>query len=220
MSPVKRPDLKSWDRHLEELIPSSAKDGGLIEIKHQQIVDGAIRVFFEKGYHPTTIREIAKASGMSIGQLYHYISCKDDVLFLVHKHMQRIWYEHLQKFNIEEIKDPLGKLSMVLQRTMEFLFENKRLFQFVYTESKYLEKKHLRVILKVDDENVVGFFRQILEEVRKKKTIKGDINFSANLIAYLMVFLPLRGWNLKDKDKKEYFDALTDFILRGLGIIR
>jgi hypothetical protein len=33
-----------------------------------------------------------------------------------------------------------------------------------------------------------------------------------------MVFLPLRGWNLKGKPLSEAVESLTDFILRGLGI--
>ncbi len=40
---------------------SSAKDVDLIEKKHRQIIDGACSKFFEKGYHKTTIREIAVA---------------------------------------------------------------------------------------------------------------------------------------------------------------
>ena len=81
----------------DDLVPSTAKDVDLIDSKHQQIVNGACRLFFKKGYHRTTIREIALACGMSMGQLYHYISSKDDVLFLTYKQMQMLWYEHLVK---------------------------------------------------------------------------------------------------------------------------
>ena len=83
----------------EDLAVASSRNLSLVEKKHQQIVDGACTVFFKKGYHPTTTRDIAKACGMSIGQLYHYISSKDDVLYLVHKHMQKAWYEYLEKLD-------------------------------------------------------------------------------------------------------------------------
>ena len=202
----------------DELVPSPAKDVDLVAKKHEQIVDGACRLFFEKGYHRTTIREIALASGMSMGQLYHYISSKDDVLFLIYKHMQMIWYEHLAQSGIEKIDDPLQRLARALRRTLEFMVENKALFLFVYTETKYLDKRHLRVVLEMDDKNVVGFWRRLLEEVNRDKPVKGESNFLANLISYLMVFLPLRGWNLSEKRTGEDLDALADFILRGLGI--
>ena len=108
----------------DELIPSPAKDVDLVAKKHEQIVDGACRLFFEKGYHRTTIREIAVASGMSMGQLYHYISSKDDVLFLIYKHMQMIWYEHLVRSGMEEMEDPVQRLVKALHHTLEFMVEN------------------------------------------------------------------------------------------------
>jgi len=200
------------------LVPSSAKDVDLIDHKHQQIVEGACRLFFKKGYHKTTIREIALASGMSMGQLYHYISSKDDVLFLIYKHMQMVWYEHLMESGIEEIRDPLERLVEALHSTLEFVVKNKALFLFIYTETKYLDKRHLRVVLEMDDKNVVGFWRRLLQEANKKMPIQGEPDFLANLISYIMVFLPLRGWNLRDKKTGEHLDALTDFILRGLGV--
>jgi AcrR family transcriptional regulator len=203
----------------EDLIHASAKNADLIEKRHQQIVDGSCQVFFERGYHPTTIRDIAKACGMSMGQLYHYISSKDDILYLVHKHMQNIWYEYLRKSNYEEAKDPLKKLLRALNETLKFMSDKRKLIQFIYTESKYLDKKHLKVVLKMDKKNVIGFWRRALKEMNESKPIKGDIDFIASLIAYLMAFLPLRGWTLRDKPTKQSTAFLIDFILKGLGAI-
>ncbi len=95
------------NKPFEDLIHTAAKNADLIQKRHQQIVDGACQLFFKKGYHPTTIRDIARACGMSMGQLYHYISSKDDVLYLVHKHMQNIWYEYLKNSDYEEAKEPV-----------------------------------------------------------------------------------------------------------------
>ena len=200
------------------LIRSSAKNRDLIEKKHQQIVDGACRLFFKKGYHGTTIREIAMASGMSMGQLYHYISSKDDVLFLIYKHMQMIWYEHLVRSGIEQVREPLKKLTLALESTLQFMAENRKLFLFIYTETKYLNRMHLQVVLEMDDKNVVGLWRRLLMEVNQEKLIDGDADFLANLLSYLMVFLPLRGWNLKHKPTTETIDSLVKFVVKGLGI--
>ena len=197
----------------------STQNASLIEKRNQQIVDGALTVFLNKGYHPTTIREIAKACQMSMGQLYHYISSKDDVLYLVHKHMQKVWYDYLKKSKMDQIDDPVEKLSEVLHYTMIFMIENKKLIQFVYSESKYLGEKHLKVVLELDKNNVVGFWRNLLKEVNKTKAIQGDINFISSIIAFLLSFLALRGWTLKDFSKKKQTDLLVDFILRGLGVI-
>lgn len=195
---------------------SSAKDSDLIEQKHQQIVKGAGELFFKKGYHRTTIREIAVASGMSMGQLYHYISSKDDVLFLTYRHMQMVWYDYMLQSGVEDIKNPQDRLSKAIRHTLEFMVENKDLILFVYTEIKYLEKKYLRVVLEMDDQNVVGFWRRLLNNADVILPNGGDIDFLSNFISYLMVFLPLRGWNLKEKPNEDHMDFLTKFIMSGL----
>jgi AcrR family transcriptional regulator len=202
------------------LVIASARNPVLAESKHKQIVEGACRVFFKKGYHPATIREIAAACGMSMGQLYHYISSKDDVLYLVHEHMQAVWRDYLGESRIEEIEDPVERLRQALHQTIRFAVENKRLLQFVYTESKYLDRKHLRVVLEMDKENVIGFWRQQIEAVSRRKPLKGDPDFLASLLAYLNVFLPLRGWTLEGRSLEESIESLRDFMLRGLGVLR
>jgi AcrR family transcriptional regulator len=196
---------------------STARDVNLIEKKHRQIIEGACSKFFEKGYHKTTIREIAEASGMSMGQLYHYISSKDEVLFLIYRHMQQVWYDHLVESGIEGIKDPMQRLTKALRYTLEFMVANNELILFIYTETKYLEKKHLRVVLEMDDKNVVGFWRRMLKEADLNLPQEDSDDFCANFISYMMVFLPLRGWNLKQKPNQGHIDFLIRFILRGLG---
>ena len=203
----------------DNLIFASTKNIPLVENRHQQIVDGACKIFFEKGYHLTTIRDIAKACGMSMGQLYHYIRSKDDVLYLVHKHMHKVWNDYLRRSHLEQIDDPSRKLTEALNQILKFQIENKKLIQFVYSESKYLDKKHFKVVLEMDYKNVIGFWRSLLEEVNKKKSVKGDLDILASIIAFILVFQPLRGWTLREKPIKKTLDSLQDFILRGLGII-
>jgi AcrR family transcriptional regulator len=202
----------------DDLVPSTAKDVDLIDSKHQQIVNGACRILFKKGYHRTTIREIAIACGMSMGQLYHYISSKDDVLFLTYKQMQMLWYEHLVKSGVEEITNPQERLTKAVRLTLEFALKHKDLFLFLYTETKYLGKRHLRVVLEMDDKTVVGFWRRLLRDVNEAKGIQGDLDFFANLVSYLMVFLPLRGWNLKRKPDEKHLNTMTTFIMEGIGV--
>ena len=202
----------------EDLIHTAAKNADLIQKRHQQIVDGACQLFFEKGYHPTTIRDIARACGMSMGQLYHYISSKDDVLYLVHTHMQNIWYEYLKNSDYEKAKEPVQKLLRALRQTLKFMSENRKLIQFIYSESKYLDRKHLQAVLQMDKKNVIGFWHKMLREVNRKKPIEGDPNFFASLITYLLVFLSLRGWTLRGMSLKQEENSIVNFILKGLGL--
>jgi len=209
---------KSWDGHILELINVSAKKAHAIDKKHKQIVDGACKVFFQKGYHPTSIREISEAAGMSMGQMYHYISTKDDVLFLIHRHMQTGWYKYLTDNLHENPEDPVKTLTDALRLTIEFHSTHKKLIQFIYSESKYLSKPHLKVVLQMDDQNVVQFWRELLIAVQQKTGLDIDINAYANILVFLNVFMPLRGWNLKDRPADAYKQQLLRFALKAIGI--
>ncbi len=218
MSDQKQTFLDRWDEHVHRLIHVTAKKADAVDVKHQQIVEGACKVFFEKGFHPASIREIAKASGMSMGQMYHYISSKDDVLFLIHRHSQIIWHKHLTDANLDACENPIKKMEKALEKSIEFLFDNKDLFQLIYTESKYLSSEHLKVVLEMDEKNVTGFWCDLVGEVFEYKGIQEDVKLAGNVVAYNLVFVALRGWNLKDKPKQQIIDSLGAFVLKGLGL--
>ena len=210
--------LRRWEGHIEELIHVSAKKPQAVEAKHEKIVEGACRVFFKKGFHPASMREIAEAADMSMGQMYHYISSKDDVLFLIHKHMQTSWYRRLMDARIEETKDPTKKMVLALNASIDFLIEHKDLIQFIYSESKYLSKEHLRVVLEMDDKNVVEYWRGIVKDALEQQGLVADVDSAANLISYLLVFFPLRGWNMKSRPLREVKEFVKDFTFKGLGL--
>ena len=64
-------------------IPTQVKNQALVAQRRRQIVDASVNLFIENGFHKTTTRQIARASGISIGSLYEYIATKEDVLYLV-----------------------------------------------------------------------------------------------------------------------------------------
>ncbi len=66
-----------------QVVQTQIKNPDLVERRRRQIVDAAVPLFVEKGFHKTTTRQIAKAAGFSIGTLYEYVASKEDVLYLV-----------------------------------------------------------------------------------------------------------------------------------------
>ena len=52
-----------------------------------EITESAYRLFLEKGYHGTSMRQIAKEAGVALGGIYNHFSCKEDIfvnILLVH----------------------------------------------------------------------------------------------------------------------------------------
>lgn len=210
---------KRWDEYVNQLIKVSAKKPEKIEEKHQQIVNGALKVFLKKGYHPTTIREIATSADMSLGQLYHYVSSKDDVLFLIHRYQQIAFYNHMKKITAPgDSIDAVTLLIESLRHALPFLAQHKKLLRFILGESRYLNKKHLDVVLEMDDRNIVQYWRELLEAVKSQTGLPFDVNYFANLITYLATFIPMRGWNLKHYSTGDQQEMLIASILSMMGV--
>ena len=55
----------------------------MIGERYDVIVRAARDVFAHRGYHQASTREIARAAGLSLAGLYHYVGGKDELLFLV-----------------------------------------------------------------------------------------------------------------------------------------
>lgn len=51
-----------------------------VEQRRQQILDAAADCFQRRGFHGTSMAEISKAAGMSVGHIYHYYENKDAVI--------------------------------------------------------------------------------------------------------------------------------------------
>ena len=93
----------------------------------------------------------------------------------------------------EQIADPVEKLRHGLRITIRHLSENRELYRCIFTESKYMDKEHLRQVLELDDQNVVGFYRHLLSLIPGKEIEGREAELAANLVAYVCLFLTLRG---------------------------
>lgn len=51
----------------------------------ERLLGATAAVFARKGYHATTMRDLARASGMSLSGMYHYVSGKEDLLYQIQR---------------------------------------------------------------------------------------------------------------------------------------
>ncbi len=199
-------------------INAQVKNQKLIKEKHRQIAQAAASLFIKKGFHQTTIREIADSSQMSMGLLYKYISSKDDVLFLVYKELSDQFFIALSKVKIQKAKSPIEKLKTSMKEMLNLVHDNPKKFLFLYTESKFLSPLALKSVLSMES-RVIEHFRIILEEGRKIGlfNIKEPL-LTASIIVYLLMIGPLRGWSYRKKCTADFSqEYLINFCLKAIS---
>lgn len=152
-------------------IGSSVKDESLIEIRRRQMVQGAVKLFKEKGFHRTTTREIAKEAGFSIGTLYEYIRAKEDILFLICDGIYDEVQEQLSTLAME--KGTIAELKSAIAVYYQLIDDMTDEFVVLYQESKSLQKDALQYVLKKELEMVA-----IFEGILKAGVISGELYIS------------------------------------------
>jgi len=203
---------------MKNTIKTQIKDPELIRQKHLQIAKIASKLFIKKGYANTSMREISKATGITIGNLYDYITKKEDVLYLVFDAFYSTWTKNLDKHGVFTIEDPLEQLRTALRKMLELVHDYRDMALLMYRESKHLPKKILKEILHKET-GFVECFEMILKKGVEKKVFNiKDPLFMANMIAYQIAFEALRGWSLRRKyTDKEIIDHIEEIVLKSVS---
>ncbi|MBU9713971.1 TetR/AcrR family transcriptional regulator [Evansella tamaricis] len=127
-------------------VPSLVKDERLIKTRREQIVKAAVQLFNKKGYHGTTTREVAQASGFSIGTLYEYIGSKEDILYLV---CDAVYDEVMEKWEqlMDENLQGLERLHQVIYSYFKVVDDLQNEVLVMYQETKSLSNEALNYVL-------------------------------------------------------------------------
>src|SRR5207245_10784009 len=81
----------------------------------QEILRTAARLFQQRGYHATSMNDVASALKLSKGGLYHHFQSKDEILFNLMDHAMDITQERVIN-GVRDIADPEERLRMLIRR--------------------------------------------------------------------------------------------------------
>ena len=196
-------------------IESSVKDKELIEIRRKEIVNAAVDLFVRKGFHRTTIREIAQKFGMSVGTLYEYIRTKEDILILVCDYINSTVRMRV-KPSVEITKDSAQSLINAIAIYYRIIDELQDYIIFLYQETKSLSHENRKYIFK-SEEDMTQIFVNILKHGVEQGSFKIDeknILLTAHNIMVLGQMWAFRRWALrKNYTLDRYIETQSKSIL-------
>ena len=91
----------------------------------QKILDAAIELFAANGFKGTSIREIAKVTGMTVSNIYYYFGSKEGVLFAILERSNRKIVERLNEAAACDL-EPLERLRHMLRTLLALILEPYR----------------------------------------------------------------------------------------------
>src|SRR6202166_3503431 len=88
-----------------------------------ELLTHATDVFCNKGYEGASMRDLSRASGMSLAGLYYYSESKERLLFLIQKHTFTTIVQRLKK-RLEDVTDPEQRIGIFILNRLEYFLAN------------------------------------------------------------------------------------------------
>jgi len=103
-----------------------------------KILEHATEVFDEKGYEGASMRDLSRATGMSLAGLYYYFESKEKLLYLIQKHTFTTIVERLRE-RLDEVSDPEERIRIFVLNHLEYFLRNRKAMKVLSHEDEVLK---------------------------------------------------------------------------------
>ncbi len=179
-----------------------------------QILDRATEVFCLKGYEGASMRDLSRATGMSLAGLYYYFESKERLLFLIQKHTFTTILEKL-KARLENVTDPEQRIRIFILNHLQYFVSNQQGLKVLSHEDESLKNSLGSEIARIKRE----YYRiclDLMEDLRRRRGL--DFNArTAALSLFGMINWIYTWYNPRvDGNAEELAEQMGDIVLGGI----
>jgi TetR/AcrR family transcriptional regulator, cholesterol catabolism regulator len=172
-------------------------------------------VFYEKGYAGASMRDLSRATGMSLAGLYYYFESKEKLLYLIQKHTFTTIVERLKE-RLRDVTDSEQRIRIFILNHLEYFLANQKAMKVLSHEGDALKGEFGQEVAAIKRE----YYRICVDLLDEYKEAKG-LEFKSRL-AVLSLF-GMMNWIYTwhnprvDADATELAQGMGDIFLSGIG---
>jgi len=190
------------------------------QLKKEQIIQGALELFAKKGFYTTTIPDIAKSLGMSVGNLYNYFKSKDILAKEIISYISKYLGNKLKEINEMDITTK-EKTKKIIEVYFKTAMEHPQMIDYflrIYLSNREVFKDGCEGMICVNE-----FVTEIMiyfEEGVQNGELRDQDFFSAFglFMGYLGGMVFLKGENMLPRELDEYIDDISYNIYKALSV--
>ncbi len=139
----------------------------------EEVLQSAANIFFAKGFHATSIEDVARDVGLLKGSLYYYIKSKDDLLF----RLLLAGIEDSDAFiarHIDPAGDPVEQLERAIRAQIDYIIQNRVQFGLFLHEFDSLSGKRQHKLISVMSRYNARFVELVRRGQQQGKLMPGE----------------------------------------------
>ncbi|ORM35138.1 TetR/AcrR family transcriptional regulator [Williamsia sp. 1135] len=198
---------------------------GLADQRRTQIIEAAFEVLTERGYHGTSIAEIAQQAGIGQGTVYRYVSSKRELLdqvfdWAVERAFATVDPNALLAADPDSAQDMVTQIGVVSERLYAMIDKEPAMLKLIGVQASAIDKE-----LKARVVGLEAMINSMVSQSLTRAIDKGWLELSAEqkpIIARLLMMMAMPGLvrsiiSDDDADKRAQFvSGASDIAFHGL----
>jgi AcrR family transcriptional regulator len=185
------------------------------EAKLEHILRHAAQIFAERGFEGASIRDISRASGVSLAGLYYYFDSKQELLYLI----QNATFSRVLdsvRVRLSGLHEPIARLRVLVQNHVEYFLSHPHEMKVLSHEDEALEEPYYEKVAAIK-RRYYALAREIFDALAADGLAPGVNPRLAVLSLFGMMNWVYKWHNVKvDPDAAELTEAIVGLFLYGV----
>jgi len=179
-----------------------------------EILAHATEVFCKKGYEGASMRDLSRASGMSLAGLYYYFESKERLLFLIQKHTFSTIVQRL-KARLEGIDDTEERIRIFILNHLDYFLANQAAMKVLSHEAEALKNGFASEVAAIKRE----YYRicvGLLDDLKRDRSLQFSTRIAVLSLFGMMNWIYTWHNPRVDADAASIAREMGDVFLRGV----
>ena len=181
--------------------------------RRRELTREAARLFAQKGYHGTSIGDIAEALGVQKGSLYAHIASKEDLLYETMRDGADAFHAALDA--IPEDTQAVERIRLALRGHLRVVAEQLDVATVFVQEWRYLEGERRDEIV-AERRRYEERIRELFREGRELSELRADLDETAAALLLLSAANWAYTWLRPGRDTDEIADCFFALLVDGM----
>lgn len=190
------------------------------ESTKDKILTSAKRLFSEKGYQATSLKDIVEEIGKTPGIIYYYFESKEEILVRIYEGIMEEAIEGMSKM-VSSDTSTSEKMSEAIRYHAEFIMQKQPYTKILFDEESFLPYDFQKLIRKKK-----GEYSKLVEDVYADGIREGVFKPTLDLRVLMNAIFGMINWTYrwyssdKRSDFKKIYEQFVDILTEGYTVVR